>query len=406
MISQKRKNAAAILLLLAIFIMTVAEWNFYTWYEAVTPYGTLFATLMLMACFFCTVNVRDALRDPVFYLMAVTDVIALINLFLVHSHFGAILTIADFMLICYLANKLVIPEKLFPVALILVAVYFIYWTIDVKGYFKGYNTNYGGLILISGFCFLMILVKYVRIRLREQKKEKHKAWKRIMIVSLIVLQVFFFALGYNIIAWYRSRCALAGFVVASVLILLPRKIWKSRVLYTIVCFLMTFGAVLVSAVYVWLGKMKDVFEIQIFYKDILSGREELWGELWDAYLKQPITGIGSAYEMKVSFMRGAFEVHNGLLDLLFVHGLPVFIAACTFLFFRLLALRGSVAADSVSKYIFAGMAAILCTSFFENFVIVPPFSLIFLLLFSLMNTRILYHAEDTCGTRREDENLV
>ncbi|MCR5267095.1 MAG: O-antigen ligase family protein [Lachnospiraceae bacterium] len=402
MISQKRKNAAAILLLLAIFIMTAAEWNFYTWYEALTPYGTLFATLMLAACFFCAVSLRDALRDPVFYLMAVTDLIALINLFLVHSHFGAILTIADFMLICYLANKLMIPEKLFIVSLALPAFYFFYWTVDVKGYFKGYNTNYGGLILISGFCFLMILVEYIRCRQKEREDQNSgiKRW------ILLILQLFFFALGYNIIAWYRSRCALAGLVVATVLILLPKKIWKSRLLYGLACFFTTFGAVLVSAVYVWLGKLKDVFEIQIFYKDILSGREELWGELWSAYLKQPITGIGSAYEMQVSFMRGAFEVHNGLLDLLFVHGLPVFIAACVFLFFRMMALSESVANDSVSKYIFAAMAAILVTSFFENFVIVPPFSLIFLLLFALMNTRILYHSDDTRGTRREDENLV
>ena len=174
MISEKRKNAAAILLLLSIVIMTAAEWNFYTWYEAVTPYGTLFASVMLMACFFCLTNVRDALHDPVFWLMAVTDAIALLNLFLIRSHFGAILTIADFMLICYLSNKLVIPKKLFVWSLVLVAFFFFYWTIDVKGYFKGYNTNYGGLILISGFCFLMILVEYIRGRLRERDDKKGK----------------------------------------------------------------------------------------------------------------------------------------------------------------------------------------------------------------------------------------
>ena len=143
-----------------------------------------------------------------------------------------------------------------------------------------------------------------------------------------------------------------------------------------------------SAVYVWLDRVKDVFRIRIFYKDILSGREEVWSELWSAYLQRPLTGIGSAYEMQVDFMRGAFEVHSGMLDLLFVHGIAVFIAACTFLFFRLLKLRATVAADTVGKNIFAAMAAILVTSFFENFVIVPPFSLLFLLLFALMNGRI------------------
>lgn len=381
-ISQNRKTAGAILLLSAIFVMTAAEWNVYEWYEAVTPYGTLFASAVLLACFFCVTNWKDALKDPVFYLMVGTDLLALLNLVLVHSHFGAILTIADFMLICYLANKMIIPKKLFVIAAALPAFYFFYWTIDVKGYFKGYNTNYGGLILIAGFAFLMILVQALREVLA--KKDSYKVWKWV----LLVLQLFFFALSYNIIAWYRSRCALVGWVALLLLILLPSKVIGNRVCHALICFFSTFGAVLVSAVYVWLDKVKDVFRIRIFYKDILSGREEVWSELWSAYLKHPITGIGSAYEMQVDFMRGAFEVHSGLLDLLFVHGIAVFVAACTFLFFRLLKTRMIVSLDSIGKVIFAAMVAILVTSFFENFVIVPPFSLLFLLLFALMNNRI------------------
>ena len=386
MISLKRKKAGSILLLIAAFVMTTAEWNVYGWYEALAPYGTLFASVMLLACFFCTTNLRDAFYDPVFYLMAVTDVIALLNLFLVRSHYGAILTIADFMLICYLANKMEMPGKLFLIAAALPAFYFFYWTIDVKGYFKGYNTNYGGLILITGFSCLMILMSYCREYLRDHKPEKFGILKWV----LLILQIFFFALGYNIIAWYRSRCALAGYVIVLLITLLPRKVFSNRFVYGLFCFLMTYGAVLASAFYVWLAKVKDIFRIRVFYKDILSGREELWQELWEAYLKQPVTGIGSAYEMQVDFMRGAFEVHNGMLDILFVHGLAVFIAACTFLFFRLFALQKCVVDDVIAKSIFAAMAAILVTSFFENFVIVPPFSLIFLMLFSLMNERQKY----------------
>ncbi len=384
MISEKRKTAGSILLLAAIFVMTAAEWNVYEWYAFVSPYGTLFSSVMLAACFFCCVNISAALRDPVFYLMIATDAMALLNLFLVHSHYGAILTIADLMLILYLANKMEMQKKLFLPSLALIAFYFFYWTIDVKGYFKGYNTNYGGLILISGFACLMILIEYLREVIREKKAQAYKVWKWI----LLILQLFFIALGYNIIAWYRSRCALAGWTLAVLLILIPKKVWKSRVFYFLACFFLTYGAVIVSAVYVWLAKIRDVFQVRVFYKDILSGREELWSELWEAYLKQPVTGIGSAYEMKVDFMRGAFEVHSGLLDILFVHGLAVFIFACTLLLYRMLKLREAVASDQISKYIFAAMAAILITSFFENFVIVPPFSLIFLLLFSLMNNRI------------------
>ena len=383
MISEKRKQAASILLFAAIFILTTAEWNVYEWYMAVNPYGTLFASVMLAGCFFCCVNLTDALHDPAFYLMAATDIYALVNLFLVRSHYGAILTIADVLLICYLANKMICSEKMLILGMALPAFYFFYWTIDVKGYFKGYNTNYGGLILITGFSCLMVLITYLRGLLKKRQAKPAALW------GLLALQLFFFALCYNIIAWYRSRCALAGLVVVTVLILLPGKVFRNRIFYTFLCFMTTFGAVLVSAVYVWLGRVKDVFRIRIFYKDILSGREELWEELWLAYLKHPVTGIGSAFRPS----DGAFEVHNGMLDLLFVHGVAVFIVACLFLFLRLMRLRTTVCTDEVAKVLFAGMAAILCTSFFENFVIVPPFSLIFLMLFAAVNQRTVGGAD-------------
>ena len=32
-----------------------------------------------------------------------------------------------------------------------IAGFFIYWTIDVKGYYNGYSIYYGGLVLLPGF---------------------------------------------------------------------------------------------------------------------------------------------------------------------------------------------------------------------------------------------------------------
>ena len=379
-ISEKRKVAGNIALMTAVFVLITAGWNFHTWYEATAPYGTLVAAVALGVAFLCYVNLKDALHDPVFYLMAVTDVIALVNLFVIHSHKGAILVVVDFLLILYLANKVVFTDKLLVISACFVGFFFFYWTIDVKGYFKGYNTNFGGLVLITGFVFTILAVEYLKDYLKNVKPWKYEKY-------LWIAEVILFFIAYKIIAWYRSRCALIGLLVLGILMLLPKKIWNCRPLYYLMCAGATIGSIAFTGLYVWLGILRNRFEIQIFYKDILSGREEIWSELWGAYLQQPLTGIGSAYVVKVEGMGGMLEVHNGLLDLLIIHGLVVFIVACCFLLHRLFGIRKIAATDMVAKCAMAGIMTMLMTSFLENFIIVPPFSLLLLFLFAVINNR-------------------
>ncbi|HOO27455.1 MAG TPA: hypothetical protein PLU43_03240, partial [Lachnospiraceae bacterium] len=110
-ISEKRKRAGNIALLTGVFLLITAGWNVHAWYEATAPYGTLVAAAALITAFFCYVNIKDALHDPAFYLMAAADLIALCHLFMIHSHKGAILVVADFLLILYLANKVVFSNR-------------------------------------------------------------------------------------------------------------------------------------------------------------------------------------------------------------------------------------------------------------------------------------------------------
>ena len=375
--SDKRILAGNIALMAAVFILTTAEWHFYSWYEAVTPYGTIIASAGLVTALFCYVDVKEMLHDPAFLLMSVADVIALVNLFIVGSGKGAILTAADFLLIIYLSDKIELSEKQVVITACYIGFFFVYWTVDVKGYFKGYNTNYGGLVLISGFFFAIYALEYLRYYLCEVRGCKRARW-------LMLLTLYFFAWGYNIIAWYRSRCALLGLIAFAVLMLVPLRIWKKKAFYYTATFAVTAGSVLFSLLYVWLGVMKDTFRIQIFYKDIISGREEIWSELWGAFAGRPVTGIGSSYEMQLDWLEGMFEVHNGLLDILIVHGIPVFAVTIVFLIKRFLELKDSAASFHLNKCAAAGMFAMMMPAFMENYIIVPPFSLILLLLMAVV----------------------
>lgn len=378
--SDKRILAGNVALMAAVFVLTTAQWHLFDWYQATAPYGTIMASIGLIITLFCYVDIKEMAADPGFWLMAGADIMALINLFLIGSDKGAILTVADFLLILYLANKIELSQKQVIISMCYLGFFFIYWTVDVKGYFKGYNTNFGGLVLISGFFFAVYASEWLRVYLLQKKCNKNAKW-------LILLTLWFFAWGYNIIAWYRSRCALLGLIAFAVLMLIPVKVWRNKVFYMFITLSTTAGAVLFSLLYVWLGVMKDTFRVRIFYKDIISGREEIWSELWGAFVRQPVTGIGSSYEMKLDWLGGMFEVHNGLLDILIVHGIAVFAVTIVFIVKRFLKLHEAACSSHLNKCAMAGVFAMMMPAFMENYIIVPPFSLILLILMSFVRVR-------------------
>ena len=370
-VNQKRINAGNIAFVSGLLILTLGCWNEYSWYEVMAPLGTLISFVCLSVTLLCYEDIRTLVRDKIFILMIVADVVTLAHLFIVGSGKGAFLTVCDLLLVLYLTEKIVFGRKLRLFLMLYQAFYFFYWTVDVKGYFKGYNTNYGGLVLITGFVFAVMAVFCLRDELERRGKRKLSYASYVLLIALI-------AVGYNIIAWYRARCALLGFIVYLVLIMCPKKMWNNKVLYALLRWALTFGAIIISLVYVFLGRSE--FTIEIFYKNIISGREEIWAELWSAYLHSPFLGIGSSYKMQIPWMDGMFEVHNGLLDILFVHGLSVFIVVMVMLL-KLLKRLGPCAANSMpQKCALSGMYAILAASFMENFFIVPPFLLCFMLL--------------------------
>lgn len=372
---EKRRISAAIALAIACVIESFAMWNLYSWYSFSAPLGTLFSFAFLIVIFFATVTLKEAVRDPFFYIMAAAAVIAGLNLLIIDSGKGAWLTAADVLLVAYISERMKLPRICIGFLLSYIGFYFFYWTYDVKGYFKGYNTNYGGLVLITGFVFAITAMLFFA----EKLKETEKGGARFLYISIL----FMFAWGYNIIAWYRARCALLGLVVFAALMLVPMKVWKNKVFYTALTAVMTFGAIAVSLLYVWLGRFSDRFSIRIFYKDIISGRDAIWADLWNAFLKMPLTGIGSSYEINVDWMGGMFEVHNGLLDILIVHGVFVFAATLVLLIRSLLKLREKAGESIVAKSATAAVFALLAASFMENFFIVPPFLMCTLALIAI-----------------------
>lgn len=393
-----RYTLGNLFIIAGILIITTLEWHFYDMYQAFTRYGTLITFVALAGAFLCYVDIKDAIKDKLFWLMVVTDLVALINLILLGSNKGSLLIVVDFMLILYLSDKIVFSIKESYFVLIYIAFFFFYWTIDVKGYFKGYNTNYGGLILITGFACVMIIMQVANENMQGKYyryigefgdiEGKKTWWKRNWWYP--PLCIFLVMLSFNIISWYRSRTALMGLIALLAIILLPEKIVRNKVIYPLMCFFSTFGAILLATLYIGFGRIFGAKgNITLFYKDIVSGRNEIWTELFNAFLEKPLTGIGSSYTMKLDFMEGMLEAHSAMLDILVVHGIIVFIPLCALLTYRIYKLKEKSCVGNVDKAVFAAVICVMVTGFFENYYIVQPFSLILLCLLVInpMNIR-------------------
>lgn len=377
-VMDKKQNIGNYIILAAIFIITTLEWHFAEWYSLFTQYGTLITFAALIMTAICYLDINNTLHDPVFYMCAVTGIKAVINAIRVGSGKGCLLVVFDMLLILYLSNKVKFTKIQMYIVLGYIAFFFFYWTVDVKGYFKGYNTNYGGLILITGFACLMAITE----RLKDNFKEESGKLKYIFIN---VLDLVFIVIGYSIISWYRSRTALIGLIVLLILKYVPVKAISNKVIYVCITLAATVGGIIVPFLYIYSAKFLNATGIQLFYKDLASGREQLWSEFFSAFASNMLTGIGSNYEVKTEWMNGMLEVHNGMLDILVIHGIIVFIPICFMLIKRILDRRETVSLSNSNKAIFAAVICMMVTSFFENFIIVQPFSLILFCLIVFLN---------------------
>ena len=86
-------------------------------------------------------------------------------------------------------------------------------------------------------------------------------------------------------------------------------------------------------------------------------------------------------------MEGGLEVHNGLLDILIIHGTLCFSFVIYFLWRRLRGIREMAVSNRLAKTSMAGIFSMLIASFFENYFIVAPYSMIFFYLFLIINKK-------------------
>ncbi len=319
---------------------------------------SVIASLMVFAVLFVIVSpdlITDYVnRDADLILLTIVVIAATLCAILSHSGMGAILIPSDMAMIGYASKKIRLGRPFIVYICFVGACPVALWYSHVRW---SYNFNMAGFTFMLMSLFALILYEKMEIENRR------------------FIGFFTFVTAFILSMLYHSRTVMAGMASFAVIYLLYDRIRTSKVIYYLLFAIGTLGQVGFTGLYILLS---GIFGNKVvLYKEVFSGREDIWRELWEAFLKKPLTGIGSAYELK---SLDIFEVHNGLFDILAVHGIIVF-ALIMIVLLRLFARMFTSRAGAAVSAAFA----MLFTSFFENFFIVPPYNLLFMcfVLFAL-----------------------
>ena len=378
-------------LLIGVLTLTIINWHSYEWHVACDKYNAIIYTLFLVILFGLSLDYKDLLKDRLFYLTIIINITSYILLKFTGKGTYVILILFDLSFSIYLSSKIKLSsasKKFYYVIACLIAVFFVYWTIDIKGYYKGYSTNYGGLVLISGFVFLIVIFEYFKhIIIINESQNCVLSYLKKYRFYLTFIELFLFYLGYKIMSWYQSRTAFFAMIVFGALIFTSEIILKNRILYSIV----SLGSILMGCVYpflyVYLGNRVDKNLYSLFYKPIFSGRYDIWPGLLEVFKNYKFTGIGTLYfQDNPLYRNGLFDPLNSFVDLFIVYGIIVGILVLVLLGSVLFNQYNNVKNSYIGRILYAAIITFIVVSYSESYINTIPFMSVFFLALVGLNS--------------------
>jgi len=352
---------AIIIFLLSAFFTTTTEF-FWSKFTYIVPVPVFWGLCLL---FLNHVSIKKSLQDKEteFLLLCLGILFGGINLLIIRSNFGAFFTITNFLLILYLANKVQFDKIQLGLITIFSFLILFYWLFINKDSYGNTPTNPNrvSLYIFIYFCTFLCSSIYLLSYFYQVPKKYY----------YIALFLLFLITANRIWSFHCRSLLLATIVWAITFYFLPKK------KYTIP--LVIGSSLLMPIIYVLLWKSGSVDGVTVLGKRFASGRDIIWYEFFKAFIHYPITGIGSDFERMLPelYLR---EVHHALLNLLFVHGIPVFLIVLYFLYKRI---ENVILSSSglVRSVCLASIYGIITAGSFENYYIVSPYNALFLIIF-------------------------
>jgi len=302
-------------------------------------------------------------RDWVLMLIAIGLGLSLVNAKIACSGYGIVLNIISLFLILYMADKVRLHRACYFLISLVCLVCFLTW---VGCGSRGYNENMAAMIIL-----ILAVGIMPGFALFVHGKRCEKAYP----FFVILITVIAFAQAWEL----RARGILVGIVVIWLLtILIPGCVWGCKWRYRIFVAGLIGGSILIPVSYVWLWNRRALM-FQMLGKSLYTGRQTVWEQFILAFIKEPWTGIGSDILRKIPNAL-LTEVHNGLLHVLVIYGVCIFAITALLLFLvferaRIIGMGALVSRQNA--YLAVGL---MVSSYFENYIVMPAFNIIFFLL--------------------------
>ncbi|MCR5747449.1 MAG: O-antigen ligase family protein [Lachnospiraceae bacterium] len=342
--SEKALNWIPIAIMMVFFGGT---WVSPRFYHVTERYNSLIIFVAFAILFFINVDWTGQLkkRDIALYAMLAALITATVNLFIIDSNKGCILVLADFLLMLYMSPHIKFSKLQYrTLAVFFFIMYGIWFVHDME---FSYNTNTGATYTVFTMFAAFMIIAFLA-----KKKEIFG-----YLVVLVLLRTGTLAM------WHLARGAFAAlfFFACFFIFFMIFRPEKYRKFFAFISVFAVFGSLLFVWAYVALSRTGFNAKMPIFYKNIFSGREDIWTEVWNMLIKQPLLGIGSGFELKSFF---EYNMHNAMYDILIVHGIPVFLISA-FLIIKRLIETGDKVMNSTYTHI---AASAIFAIFFESFI--------------------------------------
>lgn len=235
--------------------------------------------------------------------------------------------------------------KILTVALILMTVFILLNCNIGNQFYEGkFNPNAGGFVLALLFCVLFS--RYLISK---------KLTTLFLSLVCLVLQVV-----------YISRTALLCgilFLVVNILFNTKRKIMRGRTLQKAIILLGVLGVLLAFFYSEVLFNFLGYGKLQIFGKDLFTGRENIWRGAFQSLVKNPIFGVGGELNKEFAAQSGnalVSNAHNQPVGLAVTFGLPVFFA-----YYYLFSKSIIKANDKINAVVAVFIITIMIMSYFD-----------------------------------------
>lgn len=351
----KIRDIANIVIIAMWFMFYALTFMVPKFYGLTEDYVGVIVFVFLGLLFLTNVNIIKLFKekDVDFFITAAIVVITAVNLVIVNSGFGAFFTASNFAILFYMCRKIKLKKWHFYAIGFMYLALMLYWFFHTYGWmFAEYGTYAMNTNTAATFTIFSLLCLFV---LSELLYKKHEAFGLLMVIIIIK--------GYQLALYHRARGA---FIMLTVFLIfrfvIPKKWWQGKAFFTTIMVIATLGSLAFVAFYVILGTTGVNFRIPFFYKNMFSGREAIWLEFWNLFIKKPLTGIGTNVTITSFF---EFNVHNAMYDILVIHGLLVFVLTIVLIYRRLLSFRKQGLDNSVALCGCLAVLAVFIESFFD-----------------------------------------